>query len=650
MRSLGTINEKDIDANGNFRRKYQLDDSPESRAGSKFAVGLLFANALIVIKQIFFSPEADASGDDDTERRSTDTIDSGLSPEKPFKTPSLKLVESQKPTGDQDGSLDDFKPSRVGDKPSQFDRGNAGETNVANSGSSTVQGSGVSIGSNVVAFPIQLITPDVVQAALPPSASDTVSSPAGGAAKKPDNRADTGKTEPNRLPVVTGPVVLSSLYVNQSVVIGMSSLLQGAHDPDGDQLYVPNLTATSGELVQLADNKWKFTADLHDDSHVTFHYTISDAEGSVAQVANLDLLPIPGADFTGTEFSDLIIGTAGQDRVDARAGDDDILTREGDDVIIAGEGNDRVVAGPGDDTINTGAGDDVVFAGAGNDFVSGGDGDDWLDGEDGDDNLLGEAGNDTILAGKGSDAAFGDTGNDSIWGGEGDDLVDGGPGDDYLSGGDGSDVIIGGQGADTIEGGAGDDVVVATVLDGDDHVDGGDGIDTFDISGTSEDALIDLTLGLASSAEIGNDSITGFENVRGGGGDDVIVDNEAANKLTGNGGNDIFVFLESSKSGKGGHIRDRIEDFEVGDKIDLTGIDGNSDEEGWQPLVFNFDQATSFEHVGQAIYRYEGEESNTVTLIRFNFHDDDDDDDDDEADYEIAITGRHELDDTNIIT
>jgi Ca2+-binding RTX toxin-like protein len=290
----------------------------------------------------------------------------------------------------------------------------------------------------------------------------------------------------------------------------------------------------------------------------------------------------------------------------------------------------------------------VVFAGAGNDFVFGGDGDDWLSGEDGDDNLLGEAGNDTILGGGGSDAAFGGTGNDTIWGGDGADLVDGGVGDDYLSGGGGDDVIVGGQGSDTIEGEAGDDVVVATAFDGDDQIDGGDGIDTYDISGTSADALIDLTLGLASSTEIGNDFITSFENARGGGGDDIIVDNGVANKLAGNGGNDVFVFLESSKNGKGGHIRDQIEDFEVGDKIDLAGIDGNTDEEGWQRLVFNFDEATSFDHVGQAIYRYEDNENKTVTLIQFNFHDNGDDED--AVDYEIAILGRHELDDTNIIT
>ena len=647
MRSLGTINEKDIDADGNFRRKYELDDSPESRTGSKFALGLLLANAMIAIKQIFFSPEADASGNEGSAGRSAEAIERELSPEKTLKTPSLKLVENQEAAGGQDGSPDDVKPPKAANQPSQFDRKDAAETIVANSGSSMSQGTGGPIGSNIVAVPVQLTAPPIVQTASPQSPSGSGSS-AEGSAKKPDDKPDGEKTEPNRLPVVTGPVVLNSLFVNQSVIIGMSSLLQGAQDPDGDQLYVPNLTATSGELVQLSDSSWKFTADLNDESGVTFHYTISDAVGSVAQVAHLDLLPIPGEDFTGTEFADLIIGTAGRDRVEARAGDDDILTREGDDVIIAGDGNDRVVAGLGDDTISTGAGNDVVFAGAGNDSVFGGDGDDWLNGEDGNDNLLGEAGNDTILGGRGNDAAFGGTGNDTVRGGEGADLVDGGAGDDYLSGGDGGDIIVGGRGSDTIEGEAGDDVVIATAFDGDDQIDGGDGIDTYDIFGTSADALIDLTLGLASSAEIGNDSIASFENARGGGGDDIIVDNEAANKLAGSGGNDVFVFLESSKSGKGGHIRDQIEDFEVGDRIDLAGIDGNTDEEGWQRLVFNFDEATSFDHVGQAIYRYEDNENKTVTLIQFNFHDDGDGED--EVDYEIAILGRHELDDTNIIT
>lgn len=648
MASFGTVKEKDIRADGKFRRKYELDEGSEPRTGINAAAGLLLANAILVIKQVFFSSEAESAHSRDPDGPVKEDEFSELRLENTRAIPSLKLVKNKEPTHGQDRSVDAFTGTNVGNQPSRFDHFDQALPN--NVFTPTLQqGRFNSSGSsNVVEFPAPQVTLTAQQATRSTASNSSSGASVGRAPGQQRDKPDEERNALNRLPVVKAPVVLNSAYVNQSIIISISALLNGTHDPDGDQLQIVNLSVSSGEVIQLTDANWKFMPDTGDIGDVTFRYGIADAHGSVSQFAHLDLLPIPGADFIGTEFADRIVGTAGRDRIDAQPGDDDIVAREGDDVVTAGQGLDRIVAGSGDDVIFAGPGDDVILAGDGNDIVFGGEGDDFISGGQGDDNLLGEEGNDTILAGVGDDAVFGDAGNDFVDAGPGSDLLDGGAGDDILIGGDNDDVVIGGTGSDVVDGGPGDDVYVATPFDGDDVVDGGAGSDTYNLSSTSADAQIDLAAGKASSAEIGDDTIANFENVTAGQGDDVIVANDAPNKLIGNKGNDLFVFLEGNKSGHGGHIRDRIEDFEVGDKIDVTGLDSNTDEDGWQRVIFKFDQAT-FDHVGQAIYRYEDNKSNSITLIQFKF-DDDFDDDDGDVDFEIEIIGRHELNDSNILT
>jgi Ca2+-binding RTX toxin-like protein len=173
------------------------------------------------------------------------------------------------------------------------------------------------------------------------------------------------------------------------------------------------------------------------------------------------------------------------------------------------------------------------------------------------------------------------------------------------------------------------------------------GNDTLDLSGYSTDSLIDLNEGAFSSAggieqfrtfeevnaarvakglpartpeqwefyeglkeELGltngllkdNISIaygTLIENAKGGAGDDTLIGNQVANvltggdgvdRLTGNGGNDIFVAeLNATKiaTKEGGLSLDIILDFtRRADKIDLSGIDANTTRTGEQE--FNF--------------------------------------------------------------
>ena len=134
---------------------------------------------------------------------------------------------------------------------------------------------------------------------------------------------------------------------------------------------------------------------------------------------------------TGSDYDDVLYGSAGANELRGGAGHD---------YIDGGDGVDKLRGGDGDDTLYAGAGNDQdVNAEAGNDTLYGGDGDDKLRGGDGDDTVLGEDGNDFL---------YGD--NDDFDTAGGNDIVDGGAGDDSLRGGFGDDIYIASSGTDDI--------------------------------------------------------------------------------------------------------------------------------------------------------------------------------------------------------
>ena len=99
-------------------------------------------------------------------------------------------------------------------------------------------------------------------------------------------------------------------------------------------------------------------------------------------------------------------------------------------------------------------------------------------------------------------------------------------------------------GNDFVNTGAGNDTVIATVGDGNDIYIGGAGIDTYDLSGTTAAATVTWSTTTScrpaqrQSADTGTDTLTGFENVIGGSGNDVITGNASDNVLTGGAGDD----------------------------------------------------------------------------------------------------------------
>jgi len=302
----------------------------------------------------------------------------------------------------------------------------------------------------------------------------------------------------------------------------------------------------------------------------------------------------PGGD-TGEDDDDDNVDPVGDDEDDD---DSDPIGDDGDDDEDDDDGNTDPVDDENDDSDDdeeapppnnppppppTNAGVDspyVMFIGTsindsaagegGNDTLLGHDGSDTLIGNGGDDNVVGGLGDDVLFGGAGNDVIVSDDGNDMLMGGAGNDMLIAGAGNDTIFADDGDDLIFGGAGRDVIDAGRGNDTVYAAIGDGDDVLDGGDGTDTLDLSALTAGATVDLGatgIGFMQSSDGGHDTLRGFENVKGGAGNDTIHASNQANTLEGGIGLDTFVF-RSAQAANG----DTISDFQPGDQIDLRPL------------------------------------------------------------------------------
>ncbi|HEV2757529.1 MAG TPA: calcium-binding protein [Actinomycetota bacterium] len=302
----------------------------------------------------------------------------------------------------------------------------------------------------------------------------------------------------------------------------------------------------------------------------------------------------------GTEGDDVLRGTSGNDVFWARGGDDHLLGLGGHDTMCGGAGDDVIRGGSGRDWMYPAAGHDRVFGGpnrinvvdyfrsprgvhvdlaageahgwgrdvvkdvhqvmgslfadtitgdSGGNALVGSSGDDVLDGVGGGDSLEGYAGDDVLRGGPGSDwVGFMDSPapvradlRRRTATGEGDDVllsIEGLFGsyyDDVLIGDGGDNAFIGGvRGNDRIAGRGGDDIVYRYY--GENVVSGGVGNDTvyYEFQGT-----VDLVTGTAVGTDF-SDSISGFENARGGSERQVIVGDDGPNLLAGGGAGDVI--------------------------------------------------------------------------------------------------------------
>jgi Ca2+-binding RTX toxin-like protein len=206
--------------------------------------------------------------------------------------------------------------------------------------------------------------------------------------------------------------------------------------------------------------------------------------------------------------SSIINGTVGNDTLTGTAAADQIYGGDGNDVITAGAGNDRVYGQGGNDTFVGGAGNDTFFGGSGTDTVTYATTSAAL--------VINLANGAAISNEIGSDTF---SSIERVVGGSGNDQITGSAAADIIDGGAGNDTIIGGGGADALSGGA--------------------GTDTLDLSADAEGVSINLATG---SGTIGDASVTlsSFEVIKGGSGDDTLQGSAAAETLIGGAGNDTL--------------------------------------------------------------------------------------------------------------
>ncbi|MFT3957165.1 MAG: calcium-binding protein [Piscinibacter sp.] len=417
---------------------------------------------------------------------------------------------------------------------------------------------------------------------------------------------DSGSTTAN---LATGRAGYASNVVSGVTVPAGTDTLLGIEGLSASH-YDDTLTGDAGDNYLRGQRG----NDLIDGGAGADRAVYNQATGAVT--VNLALGTATGADgndtlvgienLRGSAYGDTLIGDTGANHVEAR---------EGNDSVDGGAGNDTLVGESGNDSLQGGDGEDVLLGGIGNDTLSGGTQPanepdasgragrqffDWADysGSTGAVNVDLAAGTAT---GEGSDvligieAVRGSAGNDTLAGDAGDNLFRGNGGDDSIAGGAGIDVVeygnasgsvnvnlatgtasgaagndsfssievaIGGAYDDTLTGDAGDNAIRGNA--GDDLLDGGAGVDRVDYRTAGAAVVVDLDGGFAFGGD-GNDTLVGFENLRGTDlYDDQLGGDAGANVIEGRGGND-------SLSGAGGN------DTLVGDEGDdrLLGGAGN---------------------------------------------------------------------------
>jgi Ca2+-binding RTX toxin-like protein len=119
---------------------------------------------------------------------------------------------------------------------------------------------------------------------------------------------------------------------------------------------------------------------------------------------------------------------------------------------------------------------------------------------------------------------------------------------DYINGGDMNDVISGGAGADTLDGGAADYDTLSYALD-------------------TVGVTINLTTNTASGGDAQGDTISNFEGIYGGSGNDSLTGNNDQNTIIGNTGNDTIYGMDGNDNIEGGAGADIIDGGNGSDSI-----------------------------------------------------------------------------------
>lgn len=670
---------------------------------AKLALAGVIVQAVLLVRNILFGEKA-AAGQPEASAQDTSgsTTEVALATDPAAQATSDDEAGSASVAG---ASADAIPLPARGSGTSFSRPGAAGETAIpagADSISGVNRAVGSPVNDNTPAsmpFPFSSatarMTMDFAGAAVPPApGSDRISSQTE-SSRRENSSGDPPDARANRAPEVKAPLRFGATFVNHAIVIAAADILRHASDADADTLSVGKIIAGQGATLRQVDGAWVLTPAADFKGQVELAFAVSDGRTTTTAKSVVEVLDFAPSVIEASAANGQILGTPRADTIYGSGSTRDIVGREGADVVTGGDGSQRIAGGDGDDVISGGDGDDILMGQAGNDVIFGDAGNDVLDGGAGADVLIGGSGNDTLSGGEGNDVLVGSAGADRLDGGagddtivaeslDGDDVIDGGVGSDTLDlsattapaivdlamgtaqsqdigsdsisaienvigssgadtlrGNDDANIVAGGSGSDTIDTAAGDDVVVATLHDGDDTIDGGSGVDTLDYSATSLGVTADLASGRAIGAETGSDAFSGFENIMGGNGTDILAASDLVNVLSGGGGDDVFVFRSTSEAGLGRGNRDVILDFQPGDRIDLQDISREFDrqfgdiiEDAGVKKFTIIGSMDEFARPGQVRFVYEELESRASTVVQGNI------DGDAAAEFEIELAGR----------
>lgn len=256
-------------------------------------------------------------------------------------------------------------------------------------------------------------------------------------------------------------------------------------------------------------------------------------------VGDFPTSPPPDDTIYGTAAGETLTGTFENDVIFGYGGNDNLWGFQGMDRLYGGRGNDKLAGHSGADKLYGGRGVDIAdYIIAGKNLV--------VD--------LASPGRNTghargdkywsiegVLGSNYADRLFGNGENNKIMGWKGSDRISGRKGNDELEGMNGRDFISGDGGRDKLLGGAHADKLFGGV---------------------------------------------GRDNLFGGSGNDRLVGGNDRDVMTGGSGADQFVFSARSHVGKGTDS-DYIRDFGRGnDRINLSGIDANTQRAGNQDFKF----------------------------------------------------------------
>ncbi|MGX7895754.1 hypothetical protein [Tsuneonella sp. HG222] len=274
----------------------------------------------------------------------------------------------------------------------------------------------------------------------------------------------------------------------------------------------------------------------------------------------------------GSSYADILIGDEGSNRLTGSFGNDTLIGGLGADVLDGQGDADTVEYSDSIGTVfvnltlgrgynNSAEGDvyvDVenVTGSAFADFVIGDAGANRIDGAGGNDTLIGALGADVLVGGAGSDIASYEDNQGAVFvnlaSGQG--FGNAAQGDTYqgienVAGSIYNDYLIGDSAANVLTGGAGDDILIGGL--GADTLAGGAGFDTASYEDNWGAVFVNLLTGAGASNAAQGDGFDSIEGLVGSVFYDTFIGNDVRNvlngkrgadTLTGNGGNDDFVF------------------------------------------------------------------------------------------------------------